>query len=413
MSGDAEKTAPGDNSAFVLFALFSSVLVVGVAFAGIVPWMSLALERRGVDPTTIGIVAAASPIGIMIMAPFVGRAMQILGTANSIMLGAGLAALTILLLPVFDGTVQWIVLRFIGGLASALPWVATETWINTVASSRSRGRVVAVYVAFLSLGYSGGPLVLSLVGVEGWRPVLLFVALELLAIVPTFAIRSYAPRLEVEARLPVLSAVWAMPAVFGAAYVAGMVDTGFLAFLPIWGLRVGLDHGFALLLLTVFIAGNVVLPLPAGWLADRFGTRPVMALCGAISIVGPMAVVYAMPWPVLLGVVLFIWGGAAFSLYSLAMTDIGHHCRGTQLAAASGALVVVYTISNIAGPPVIGAAMDAWGPHALMAVSAGIALLFMALLALTARSATPELPREAVALSDEADPASGHERREP
>ncbi|MGE0023525.1 MAG: MFS transporter, partial [Hyphomicrobium sp.] len=157
MSGDSEETSQAGNSTLVLVALFSSVLVVGVAFAGIVPWISLALERRGVDPTTIGIVAAASPVGIMIMAPFVGRVMQALGTANAIMLGAGIASVTILLLPVFDGTLQWIALRFIGGLASALPWVATETRINTVASSRSRGRVVAVYVAFLSLGYSGGP----------------------------------------------------------------------------------------------------------------------------------------------------------------------------------------------------------------------------------------------------------------
>jgi MFS family permease len=179
-----------------------------------------------------------------------------------------------------------------------------------------------------------------------------------------------------------------MPAVFAAAFVGGMVDTAFLTFLPIWGLRTGLDHEFALALLSIFIIGNVVLPFPVGWLSDRIGIRPVMALCGAISVLGPLLAVYFAASPILLSIVLFIWGGAVFSLYSLAMTDIGHRCKGTSLAAASGALVVVYTISNISGPPLTGAAMQAWGVHSLMAVSAVVAAMFMVILALTARSAS-------------------------
>jgi len=392
MNAEIEPAMPADRGWLVLAALFSSVLVIGVAFSGIVPWMSLVLEARGIDATTIGIVAAANPIGVLVMAPFVGSVMQRLGTANSIMLGTAVSALIIVLMPVFDSPVQWIVLRFISGLATAVPWVATETWINTIAEARSRGRVVALYVAVLSLGFACGPLVLSIVGVEGWAPLLVFFTLEVAAIVPTFAIRAFSPRLETESRFPIASVIWAMPAVFAGAFVAGAVDTGFLTFLPIWGLRTGLDHDFALALLSVFIAGNVVLPLPAGWLADRVGTRPVMALCGAISVFGPLLAVYVAPDPILLCAVLFIWGGAVFSLYSLAMTDIGHRCRGTQLAAASGALVVVYTVSNISGPPLSGVAMEAWGPHSLMAVSAAVAALFMVVLALTSRRTSTSLP---------------------
>lgn len=392
MSGESETALPADQSRLVLVALFSGIIVLGVAFAGIVPWISLVLEARGVDPTTIGIVAAANPIGVLVMAPFVGRVMQRIGTANAIMLGTGVSALVIIVMPLFDSIAVWIALRFISGLASAVPWVATETWINMVANPQSRGRVVALYAVFLSLGFACGPFVLSVVGVEGWGPPLLFCALEAAAIVPTYAIRALSPRLETEGRLPVMDAIWAMPAIFAAAFVAGMVDTAFLTFLPIWGLRTGLDHAFALALLSVFVAGNVVLPLPVGWLADRIGTRPVMALCGGISILGPALAVYFATSPILLCAVLFVWGGVVFSLYSLAMTDIGHRLRGTALAAASGALVVVYTLSNISGPPLTGVAMQTWGAHSLMAVSAGVAAIFMAILALTARSASSKLP---------------------
>ena len=179
-----------------------------------------------------------------------------------------------------------------------------------------------------------------------------------------------------------------MPAVFAAAFLAGMVDTAFFTFLPIWGSRMGLDTALSLILLSVFVAGNIVLPIPVGWVADRIGTRPMMALCGLISVLCPIGAVYSAHLPILLGVILFIWGGAVYSLYSLAMVDIGHRCRGTTLAAASGALVIVYTISNISGPPLTGAAMQAWGVHSLMGVSAAVAALFMVILALRTRDET-------------------------
>jgi MFS family permease len=172
-----------------------------------------------------------------------------------------------------------------------------------------------------------------------------------------------------------------MPVVFAGAFLAGMVDTSFFTFLPIWGARVGLDTALSLILLSVFVAGNIVLPIPVGWVADRIGTRPMMALCGLVSVICPIGAVYAAHLPILLGVILFVWGGAVYSLYSLAMVDIGHRCRGTTLAAASGALVIVYTISNVSGPPLTGAAMQTLGAHSLMVVSAGAAAVFMLILA--------------------------------
>jgi MFS family permease len=373
--------APRDRW-LVLAALFAGVFIFGVSFAAVIPWMALILEARGTDPTVIGIVSAASPVGVMVMAPFVGRIMLRLGAANAIIIGTLVTALTLFLMPVFDSIAGWIVLRFISGVGGAVPWVATETWINVVAGAASRGRVVGLYGMLLSAGFAMGPLVLSLVGFEGWTPAIVFGALCAAALAPVIAIRRHSPHLESEEHHPTAKIIAAMPAVFAAAFLAGLVDTAFFTFLPIWGLRMNLDPAFALALLSVFVAGNIALQLPVGLLADRIGTRPVMALCGAISLVAPIGVVYAAGIPALLCAILFLWGGAIWALYTLAMIDIGHRCRGTTLAAASGALVVVYTASNISGPPLTGAAMQVWDPHGLMAVSTAIAALFLLIMAL-------------------------------
>ncbi len=384
--GDAQADLSVHDRRLVLAALFAGVFVFGISFAGIIPWIALVLEERGTNPAIIGIVSATNPIGVMVMAPFVGRIMQRLGAANAIIVGSLVTALTIVLMPVFDSTAEWVLLRFISGLGGAVPWVATETWINVAAGGRSRGRVVGLYGAFLSVGFAAGPLIVSLVGIESWAPAIVFGALSAAALAPIVAIRRHSPRLETEEHHPAVKIISAMPAVFAGAFLAGMVDTAFFTFLPIWGLRVNLDPAFALALLSVFVAGNIALQLPVGWLADRIGTRPVMALCGFSSIVGPLGAVYFAGYPILLCTILFFWGGAVYALYTLAMIDIGHHCRGTTLASASGALVVVYTISNISGPPLTGAAMQAWGPHGLMAVSTGVAAIFMLIMAVRTRN---------------------------
>jgi len=378
----AHARPPEKSNYTVLIALLATVVVFGISFAGILPWVALVLEKRGTDPVMIGIVSAMTPVGTMLMAPFSGRIMRLLGTADAILIGSLVAIASTALLPVFDSTAGWLILRLISGLGGAVPWVATETWINVLAEDRNRGRVVSVYGASLSLGFATGPLVLIWVGVEGPAAIIMFTLLALVALLPILVIRRCTVYLDTGARRGGVSILAAMPTVFAAVFVAGMVDTAFFAFLPIWAVRLGIDQALALSLLSIFIAGNIALQIPVGWLADKIGTRRVMALCGSLSVAGPVA---AMVWsgsPVLLGAVLFTWGGAVWALYTLAMIDIGHRCRGAVLATASGVLVVVFTVSDILGPPLAGVAMEIWNPHGLMIVAGVSAALFLVLLAI-------------------------------
>ena len=113
--------------------------------------------------------------------------------------------------------------------------------------------------------------------------------------------------------------------------------------------------------------------------ADRIGIRRTMVYCGIVSLIGPFALVTFGSTLVLLVPLLFLWGGAVWALYSLALAELGHRLTGAALAAANGALVFVYTLANVISPPVAGAGLELVPPHGFMVVIVVAAIAFLTL----------------------------------
>lgn len=188
------------------------------------------------------------------------------------------------------------------------------------------------------------------------------------ALLPILLARQLAPRLEVVSSPGYRRILTAAPTLFAAAVFAGVVDIAFFSFLPIWGLRNGLEETFALTLLTVFVAGNIVLQYPLGWIADVLGYRAGMMLCGLVCLLGPAVAPLLLGAPLLLLAVLFVWGGAAWGVYSIALAALGVRFRGGLLAAANAVFVIAFEVANIFGPPLAGGVLDLWPRHGLMAM---------------------------------------------
>jgi hypothetical protein len=85
-----------------------------------------------------------------------------------------------------------------------------------------------------------------------------------------------------------------------------------------------------------------------------------------------------LAWPIV-----FLWGGAGGSLYTMAMTDIGAREKGITLVNSTAVLVLTYTLGGLVASGISGALID-WSPGVafpavLVAVStAGLAALWRA-----------------------------------
>ncbi len=153
------------------------------------PLLSLLLERRGFSDDVIGFNAAMSPLGVLAFSSLIPLAARRFG-ARAVMLSATLLAAVIFfgykLVPAVEA---WFVLRFVQGMAVSTLFVLSEAWVVKFADDRSRGRVVAIYASVLSASFGFGPFLIGMIGIDGWRPFLIGIAVLFAAMVPIAIVR--------------------------------------------------------------------------------------------------------------------------------------------------------------------------------------------------------------------------------
>jgi len=364
-----------------IIALLSSAFIIGVALGGLAPMLALVMEAQGVSTLMIGFNSAMSGIGVISTTTLAPLVIKRLGPFTAQLLGYGIIFTAILLFPLFTQLPVWFGLRFLMGVGLAMPWVVSETWLNLVTPTASRGRIMALYTMILALGFAAGPLVVAVIGSNGALPYLIYAAFVGLSALPFFWIRHLVPDMDVSPHTRLGGLAAAAPTIFGAAMLSGLTDAATFSFLPLYGLRVGFEESYAVTLLSLFLAGNLLLQYPIGWLADHFSRRGALLFCAGACTLGPALVPIIYQSPLLLGVVLFVWGGGAWAIYGVALTMLGDRFPGGQMTAANAAFIMAFEAANIIGPPASGYAITLWAPHGLMFFLAATAALYFALTA--------------------------------
>jgi MFS family permease len=361
-----------------LAAVFSTSLGVGLIFGFQPPLIALTLSRLGYSSFAIGAVTAASLIAVILCGPFYPRVIARLGLKRCIVSGILFAAAILLLMPLWPSVTFWLVLRFIAGCALGLVWIASEIWMNSASGTESRGAVMGIYGTVFSIGIVAGPTLLEFTGTQGAKPFTIGAACLMLTLVPLGVLRRVTSAAQEFTPLRGLSgALKTAPIVMLAALVAGLVESADLTLLPLFGLHSGLDERAALLLVAVFMAGNVVLQVPIGLLADRHGRRTLLGACAVASCIGPLLLQRCLGAPLLLWPLLFIWGGTLYAFYSQGVALLGEEFAVETLPSANTLFVMVYCLGGVIGPSTGGIAMDLWPNWGLPVLLSGAALLML------------------------------------
>ena len=163
-----------------------------------------------------------------------------------------------------------------------------------------------------------------------------------------------------------------------------ITSIGMWFFLPLLPIFIGRRGGSAALVGAVFAAGllaNAAIRYPAGWAADRFGTRIVMVL--AMAVYAALFLAYLLPLPLPLFVVLrFFHGAAAGAFWPAANGLIAQATAQKERGRAYGMMQSTNMAGMLLGPAVGGfvALFNLESTFVMSAVTCGAAAVALAML---------------------------------
>jgi len=350
-----------------------SVVATLVGLSG--PLISLLLEARGHDSTTIGWNGAMPAIAGLIGAALMPAAMRTVSAGRLMFGGLAVTALGLLPMALTDSLPVWFGLRFLLGLGLTVVFIVTEAWLSQIAPEAQRGRLIGLYSTTLALGFALGPGLLGLTGVHGAAPFIAAAVILLLPILPFAWVRDRAPSFHGEETHGVFALIGRAPDLMLAVAAFGAVESIAFTLLPIYGLAHGLGEVAAATLLTASGLGNALIQLPLGWLADHVDRRRLLVGAGLIATLAALLAPLVIADSVLRWPLMFAWGGAAVALYTVGLILLGQRFKGAELASANAAFILMYNLGFLIGPPLAGYAMQLWPPHGFIAAIAGLTLL--------------------------------------
>ncbi|CAN7672467.1 MFS transporter [Mesorhizobium amorphae] len=362
-----------------LAGVTAALAMFGAAQGLSYPLFTLLMQRQGMSPALIGLSAAMMPVGLILSASFVPAAVRRFGARN-LAVGCSLTgALCFLAIGYLQDWVAWFVLRFLVGVVINPLYVLGEVWALSLAPPSRRGRVMGVFNALMGAGYAAGPLILITVGASGWPPFFAAIAGFALCALILRAVSSKLTGFEEDGQASggLVGFARLAPALLLAVLVSAAVQQSTYALIPVFGTGYGLPEAKLAALVTALSAGNILLQIPLGLMAERFGGRAMIVFCAlataACALSLPVLITTPLVWPVLV-----VMGAVGYGVYTMALVEPGSRFRGTALVAGNAAFALMWGAGGIVGPPGAGALMQAIGPLGLPAVIAGLDAVLIA-----------------------------------
>jgi len=359
----------------------------GCGFTLLMPVLALNLEAMTGSGLIVGLNGAVAALSTIAAAPFVPRLLQIVKGRALILTSLAFAALSLPLFPFFPDVVFWFVARFAMGIAISIVFVASETWINQIADPARRATILGMYATALASGFGAGGLLFAGLGHEGWAPWLAGAALFLAGMLPIALLRGpdvEAPGTDDAGLVSMLRAAGTARLAIAAALLFGATETVFFSLMPVYGARIGLEPHVIGFMMAAGAVGGIMLQIPLGWLADRFGRANAIRAIGLICLAGPGAVWLAGSEALPIYAIMFVYVGVTMGLYTIGLSLIGERFTGGGIAAANAAFIFTYGLGSLVAPPAGGWAMDARDPEGVLIMLTVLAAAFLLFAALPA-----------------------------
>lgn len=378
----ADSVVPSEFALLIrsVSALLIGVSILGLASGTLFGLIGLRLATTAASQTGIGFVMSAYFAGLLAGSLTGARVIDRVGHIRAFAVFAAIAAITTLLLPLTAALSAWGLLRAVTGYCMAGLFMTAESWLNHRTVNRIRGRTFGVY-AMLSRGaVAVGPLFLNLGDPKSFQLFTLAAILFTASLLPVALTRADNPYLGERRHFGLRRLAEISPVGVSGCLTVGVVNSAFFGMGAVYAAHIGLGRAHVSGFLTIALVGGLVTQFPISALSDKIDRRRLMLAMTLIAAVvaAAIALVGSRSYVLLLALS-FLLSGLTLPLYALSVAWTNDFLEPRDFIAASGGLLLAYSLGASAGPLTASAAMTAFGPSGLYFLSAGALAVFAGL----------------------------------
>ena len=333
---------------------------------------------EGYSTGMIGLLMSGYFAGFLIGTWLAPSLIRRIGHIRTFAFYAALAAVAVLVHVLIVNPWMWLVLRVLYGVSLVTLYMVIESWLNAQVSGEKRGQVFALYMAVNLGALAAAQQLLSLDTPMNFTLFALAAILISSALMPITLTRQAQPALPDMPATDLLQLARIAPLPLMAAGISGLTLGGFWGLAPVYASQVGFDAAGVGLLMSITILGGAVLQWPIGLFSDKHDRRVVLLWVVAIAAVLALVITPILSGSLLLGL-MFLWGGLAFSIYSIAVAQMVDQLHPDEILSGSSGLLLANGFGAAFGPVVAGGLMHLFGHIALplfFAVSLGILAIY-------------------------------------
>jgi MFS family permease len=348
---------------------------VGAATGMTWPLLSLRLDQMGFDSGSIGLSASVQSAAALVVSPFVPELLCRCGTIR--LVGASLLVIIICLLSfaAFSSFGDWLGIRAAFGAAVSVVSISTPIWITGLTRG-NKGATIGLFGLLWSAGFATGPCIIWATQSVGWLPFVASAGILTAAALPLLVLRGDAPRV-----IPSTPTHWVSvlrsfttPALT-AGLMLGILDAANDSFLPLYGLRNGLDEGSAVSMLVTLQMGVTAAQLPIGWLSDRMSNARLMLVLAGSGTLALCVLALTARYPLWRLADVGLLGFSIGGIWTTSIVLLAEQFNEFERAIGNMARAFLYGLGGIVFLPLVGFGIDEYGADVLPLSGAAAFLL--------------------------------------
>jgi MFS family permease len=360
-------------------SLLISVVLVQLGSGTLAPLDALSGLAEGFSKTEIGVLGSAHYVGFFAGCWAAPRMMGTIGHVRTFAACSVAGAIGALAHPLWVDPAAWAVMRGLTGFAVAGAYTVIESWLNARVTNETRGKLLGVYRVIDLVASLAAQMLIAVLEPASYISYNIVAILCCLCLVPMILSMAPEPTVPEAPRLRPMAAIRLSPLGAAGVTIAGVTMPAFRMVGPVYGAEIGLDQRGVALFLGAAVLGGALVQVPVGWLADRFDRRAVLIAISAAATCVSLGIVLLRPEGAAAFLAAFVFGLAAFPLYSLSAAHANDFAVPEFITELNAALLFLFAAGAVVSPWLAAALIERFGPPALfglIAVAHVVLILF-------------------------------------